>query len=483
MGLSLVSCEDSSDLGVAQVNPKPTVVTANGVTYTPGAVLTAGKINLGAFVNEDIPILNLTMDETFPETATITGTMQVSKNADYSNPVEIPITMTEVPVEEESKATKAYLGVVEGNLWEDAFVSFFNNDPREQVNYYRYILYIQNGTDISVFTGDYVDANHITVIPVDQKLDVESTYFIGGKHIGSNSIASAVKMSHSDKHEYDDPEFSFIADVTEETVGDYTWFIVPGSVKGKADAALTACYGVQDPSKESGILALMDSENGGVYGQLTNVGTWKVTVNMLTKTYSVTLAAPTLYVYGPATGNALATKRLLQIPTNDYINYEGVGIVRESFRLAAQKNTNGVIYGMGAAEGTLLLGDKGVTAITVADTPKNALFYITANVMNLTYTTYKINSIGIVTSTDEWSQDIAQLKPNTDFTVWTGEVTVSAPCDYKFRANGEWDGANWGGSLDDLTKGGANLTFGAAGTYSVTLNFSELPVKATVELK
>ncbi len=182
VGLSLASCDDTSDLGKPQVNTPPTVIAANGVTATASSVLSAPAINLNDYQNVNIPILNITMASDFPDNATVAGTFRVADNEDFTNAVEIPVTV-EVVEEAAPEATKEgeaaarkMIGVIEGNLWEDAFTASFGYNPAPEENYYTYILYIQNGTEVTELTGDYVAAQKILVTPVDQKFTIADHY-------------------------------------------------------------------------------------------------------------------------------------------------------------------------------------------------------------------------------------------------------------------------------------------------------------------
>ena len=74
------------------------------------------------------------------------------------------------------------------------------------------------------------------------------------------------------------------------------------------------------------------------------------------------------------------------------------------------------------------------------------------------------------------------MTPSDDFLTWTGEVTLSAGDEFKFRANDAWD-VNLGGSLTNLVQGGDNLKATEAGTFIVTLDLSVNPYSATMVKK
>lgn len=481
LGLSLAACEDTSDLGKPQVNEPPVVVKANGVTATANTILDGIRtLNLGDYVNVNMPVLDVTLADDFSATSTVAGTLQVADNEEFTNAVEIPITM-------ETAEDGTRHGIIEGNLWENAFVQFYGADPAEQPNWYRYELFIQDGTQAVELTHGYVDGRKINVLPVDQKLDVESAYYI---YSSKEGISKAKEMVHSDKHQYDDPVFSYVVSVSEEEAGNIDWYIAPKSAYDAKNNAKNAIYGVlastpEEAAAANGRLALRSE--GGVGGVLTEAGNWKIEVNMLTKTYQVSLAAETLYVFGPASGGGFGPQAL-QLPTSDFVTYTGFGRIKQNFRLAAQKSFNrGVVFGYGGAEGKLAMGtDSEVIAVTGSN---GSLYWISADIVKLTYSVTAVKSIGIVGDLNNWGNEKdgvvtpdVELKADRNFTKWTGTVTVAAPGSYKFRADNSWD-VNLGGALDNLTAGGDNLSFSEAGTYNVTLDLSKLPYSATVVKK
>ncbi|MDE6294935.1 MAG: hypothetical protein K2M03_02610 [Muribaculaceae bacterium] len=487
VGLSLASCDDTSDLGKPQVNQPPVVIEANGVKATASAVLNAPAINLNDYQNINIPILDITLAGDFPQDATVAGVFQVADNENFENAVEIPITAevvkTEATKAEEEEepviapnpgpavsAPRKFIGVIEGNLWEDAFVQYFKYNPSAQDNYYRYVLYTQIGTQVTELTGGYVDGRKILVTPVDMKYAIADDYYVYGKYIGGNNITTAEQMKHSDTHKYDDPVFSYTVKVEPSQVSDFTWVVA-----GK-DAPDAQVYGVVDPAASNGLLRPLSE--GGKPGQISMEGPWTIEVNMLSKTYSIRLAAESLYVYGPASNNFTYA---LQLATDNFTTYYGFGVIKTSFRLSSEKSLNsGVKYGAGEAQGTLVAGDN-VEAITVSEARANTLYYINADVVKLTYNLTKIDTVGLIGLNGDWDNDIV-MKGDKNKVKYSATVTTTGATEFKFRFNKKWD-INLGGALDNLTFGGDNIAIPEAGEYNITLDFTTLPYSATVVKK
>ena len=66
--------------------------------------------------------------------------------------------------------------------------------------------------------------------------------------------------------------------------------------------------------------------------------------------------------------------------------------------------------------------------------------------------------------------------------VYSADVKLKGSGEFKFRANNGWD-INLGGNLSALTAGGDNIATPGEGTYTVTLDLSQVPYSATVVKK
>ena len=101
--------------------------------------------------------------------------------------------------------------------------------------------------------------------------------------------------------------------------------------------------------------------------------------------------------------------------------------------------------------------------------PETAGYYmIEVDLTAMTYSLTLIKGIGVIgpAQAGGWDSD-TDLTYNADTKLWTGTMQLGAD-EYKFRANDDW-GINWGGALDALTQGGANLAITEAGTYTIEL--------------
>ena len=132
--------------------------------------------------------------------------------------------------------------------------------------------------------------------------------------------------------------------------------------------------------------------------------------------------------------------------------------------------------------GTGTMSDDGMTGTLINDGGSGNIlvapgFYrAEVNLKGMTYQLTAINSIGIVgpAQSGGWDAD-TDMTYNQETKAW--EITINLAADeFKFRANDSWD-INWGGPVDNLEFGGANLKINEAGTYFIQL-FPLCPTKA-----
>ena len=103
------------------------------------------------------------------------------------------------------------------------------------------------------------------------------------------------------------------------------------------------------------------------------------------------------------------------------------------------------------------------TNINIAAT---GYYYLAADLATGSLTATLIQSFGVIGDFNSWAAD-APMTYDAANDCWTATVAMTAG-GFKFRANGAWD-IDLGGTPDDLSAGGANLTIDEAGTYVITL--------------
>lgn len=451
--LGLAACDDKSDLGIMQTNPQENIMSANGLYLSYGENLTGDALNLGNFEKGNVDVIKVDSVSDLPADAKVEFKMQVSSTADFAQYRELNVTD----------------GAVKADEWDAAYKELIGKSPIAQKNFVRFAAYTRTAGSLARMGGDdfYYAAKELSVTPYDLKLPVDAAYYIAIFDAAGNPTYE--KMDHSPYHQYDDPVFSYLIDVTpEQANAGLPWAIVNEAYLQNHEGG--KFFGVAEtgmPTDLSGSL-----QENGEQGLITNAGKLKVEVNMLDLSYSISYAFDYIYTPGPANGWSFENNMLLT--TTDYVNYYGYVYVEGEYKLCAQPDWNPLNWG--TADGVNLV--QGGDNIKV-DT--NGLYWVTVDLSAKTFAQTQITAIGMIGGFNDWAGDV-MLTPSADYKTWTGEVTVADATEWKFRMNSGWD-INLGGTPEGLEQNGGNLSFPAAGTYTVTLNLGSLPYTCTIAQK
>jgi hypothetical protein len=283
-----------------------------------------------------------------------------------------------------------------------------------------------------------------------------------------------------------DVAFTTLADITKFwVVGDYNgWnnsdaamYIISTATSGGAAEGyvyLTA-GGIKLTTDHSWDNAHSFGDNGS--GGLTNPGNnitvatagyYLIKANLGPMTYSLTKTA--WGVIGDASPNGWTDETALTYNATLGVWTGGMHMTAGSFKFRANHDW-GYNYGSTAANSTLDAGGSNVTLTLAAD------YAFTLDLSHPNAYTYSANAWGIIgdATPDGWNtdQNMTWDATNKVFTV-TVNMVVGA---FKFRANDAWD-VNYGGDINALTSGGANINITLAGNYTITLD--PWGLKATV---
>ncbi|MCM1255863.1 MAG: SusF/SusE family outer membrane protein [Duncaniella sp.] len=461
LALGFTACDDIEDSNsLPQSNPQLDIVSAENASISAGPAASS-VIDLEALNNSasDIAIATVATAPDWPEGFTPSVPyMQVSKDQAFETFETIDATMgAEGQV------------LIAPDAWEETYMTMYGKNPNATTSYVRFPIMAVNGDQKVRMGGEnyYYGNFAVTVKPFDLfgGQVIEDAYYLINS-VDNFDFSKAVKLAHSDKDPYDDPVFQTIINVNG---AGYQWAIIPATTF--TAGSLGQGYGVTNPTDLTGTLVAASGSNIN-YGVIDQAGPYMVTVNMETLTYEVKAAYPMLYTPGDTNGWNQAASQVLT--TSNYITYEGYAHLSGGFKLSTQPNWDGVSFGAG--DPGKLSSDGGAANLTV---DADGLYWVSANVVDLTYTLTPITTIGLIgdATPDGWDASTA-LQPSADFLVWTAQVALTDGT-FKFRANDGWD-INLGGSLTDLTQGGDNITSPGAGTYTVTLDLTTVPYTATL---
>ena len=484
------SCEDSFEPAKPQENPQQPIMKVGDIEVAKAGVLASDQtINLNTYNDPDnytVTVLAVTKEEDVPTGASVKLELQVSKTADFASYGVVELT----------RISDSNLYEADAYAWSDVQAQVFGNSIKPQTAYYRVPVFINlNETDYRYDNPNYYAVTGtMSVMKMEPSYQITDNYYVFGPYIGGNTPATGVAMTHDERDVYDNPNFSFAFQVTEEQAGGkFTLLIAPEDVHNAGGAA-SLCYGM---GEEEGTLAI-----GGDPIVVSEEGPYMLEVDMYNLTYVLKVAPASLYVMSTASpGNAFAN--VAQLGTSDYVTYEGCAGILTSWGLTGQAAYKPTMYVLnpdvertqaenGTYTGGIMQDTSGapLNANIAIPRPGNAdgMYYITANLATLTYTGYQVKNMGLVGSINNWGNenpdgsvtpDVAlKTSRTTLYMTWTGQLTVAAGDEWKIRANSEWvvdfGGANGGdyatdGSDVELAKGGANFVAAEAGTYDVTV--------------
>ena len=246
----------------------------------------------------------------------------------------------------------------------------------------------------------------------------------------------------------------YTATVTTEK--DQNWFKFYGatgfSEDNNWDLVNQYQYGCQINGDEStfGMLEWKDVKTPVIAG----AGTWIITLDMINCTYTV--AKPVLYMAGDSNG----WQQIDYLASNDGVNFTGYMYLNQGgFKFCSEPNWNGTNYG----EGMSTAADAG----NIVMTEEPGYYKVDVNLDEKTYKFTPITTIGIIgDAVGGWTDDI-DMTYNQAERCWEIKDVTMAAGPIKFRANDGWD-INWGGTADNLTQNGDNITV-EAGTYDIKL--------------
>ena len=103
---------------------------------------------------------------------------------------------------------------------------------------------------------------------------------------------------------------------------------------------------------------------------------------------------------------------------------------------------------------------------------KNRFYHFSFDKSSLVLTKdYSFDKVGIIGLNDDWNNDI-EMTWHSAKQRFYADVEAASDTKFKFRLDGSWD-TNWGGDLDKLTNGGADIPI-SAGQYRIYLNLNDL---------
>ncbi|MBO4720591.1 MAG: DUF5115 domain-containing protein [Prevotella sp.] len=311
------------------------------------------------------------------------------------------------------------------------------------------------------------DVFHVSAIP--QAPVIEQAYYLTGSINGWDNTDTTYKLTNDGSDPYVNPIFKVRIPATQDG-SNIEFKMTPESGLG---------------GDWSGCLSAGDTEGQFAYknagGNLVIVADpdalfYDLTFKMLEQTWTATPVGFNEFIYEIGNESGWSEPHPLHGDGNGF--YSAVIYLNGEFKFKPNKdNWDGDWEKVsGDATSGTLTTDGGPNMDGVAE----GFYFVQVDLKEMTYKVTPVTSISIIGSVrGNWDTDI-DMTYNEIMKCWEARETLSAG-EFKFRLNHDW-AINWGGSVDDLTQGGANLQIAADGAYVIRLFLSdEAPAHCTVK--
>lgn len=437
--MSMVSCtEDYTDWGNPQSNPQE-----EAVAFGNGSVTPEGVINLADVATEKVKVASIVAP--------------TSSDAAYTPTYKINIGGQAFDIDAEGNMAKADLV--------NYIVDKFGKRPKERDIDATLDAWVSNGaTAIKMATSETFQVKAIPEAPV-----IDNGYYLVGDMFsveavgdapavdGWNTVSAKQAFKHSDKDVYDDPVFTI---TFETTKANQYWKIIP---KKNVDAGNFWAAGVVGPKVDgddsmTGLLTNGDAKAG----KIAKAGKYKLSINMMDYSYTLEEVNYDSFIYfiGSTDGWKSNDQKLALVDDakgvyTGYVYLADPNAAGFEFKFQRAQGNWDTAIGAGTfvSFGGAAIGvDNGNIGVNAGE----GVYYMDVNLSEGTITATKVETMGMIGGFNNWDGD-AKMTWNAEeycFEATNAGVTADG---WKFRVNGDW-AINLGGSLNNLTAGGDNIT-------------------------
>ena len=436
--MSMVSCtEDYTDWGNPQSNPKE-----EAVSFGNGSVTPVDVINLADVKTEKVKVASIVAP--------------TSSNAAYTPNYKINFDGQSFDIDADGNMATAELTSYIVDKWG-------KRPTARTFDAQVYVNAIKEGQAV------LIDAGKINLVMTPKAPVIEDGYYLVGDMFnveavgdapavdGWNTVSAKQAFKHSDKDVYDDPVFTI---TFETTKANQYWKIIP---KKNVDAGNFWAAGVVGPKVDgddsmTGLLTNGDAKAG----KIAKAGKYKLTIDMMD--YSYTLEEvnydPFIYFIGSTDGWKSNDQKLALVDDakgvyTGYVYLADPNAAGFEFKFQRAQGNWDTAIGAGTfvSFGGAAIGvDNGNIGVNAGE----GVYYMDVNLSEGTITATKIETMGMIGGFNEWAGDAPMTWNAEEYCFEATNVGVTAD-GWKFRVNGGWD-INLGGSLNNLTAGGDNIT-------------------------
>lgn len=434
--MSMVSCtEDYTDWGNPQSNSQE-----EAVAFGNGSVTPVDVINLADVTTEKIKVASIVAP--------------TSSDAAYTPNYKINFDGQSFDID------------AEGNMAKADLVNYITNKygkrPKERDIDATLDAWQSNGsTAVKMVTSETFQVKAIPEAPF-----IDNGYYLVGDMFTTDDVNGWTKgvakaFNHSEKDVYDDPVFTVSFETTK---ADQYWKIIPKKNIDADDLWAPGVVGPKVDGDDSMTGALTNGEAKA--GKIAKAGKYKLTINMMDYSYTIEEVNydPFIYFIGSTDGWKSNDQKLALVDDAKGV-YTGYVYLADpngaGFEFKFQRAKDNWETAIGASTFvTFKESAIGVANGNLGVKDGEGVYYMDVNLSEGTITATKVETMGIMGGFNNWAGD-APMTWNAE--EYCFEATFEAPNagvtadGWKFRVNGEW-AINLGGSINNLTAGGDNIT-------------------------
>ncbi|WP_418332542.1 Outer membrane protein SusF domain-containing protein [Segatella sp.] len=429
--MSMVSCtEDYTDWGNPQTNPQK-----EAVAFGDGSVTPVDVINLADVKTEKVKVASIVAP--------------TSSNAAYTPNYKINFDGQSFDIDADGNMATADLT--------SYIVNQYGKRPTERDIDATLDAWVSNGaTAVKMATSEKFQIKAIPEAPV-----IEEGYYLVGDMFTTDDVNGWTKevakaFNHSDKDVYEDPVFTVSFETTK---ADQYWKIIP---KKNIDSGDIWAAGVVGPKVDGDDSMTGTLTNGDAKaGKIAKAGKYKLTINMMDYSYTIEEVNydPFIYFIGSTDGWKSSDQKLALVDEAKgvYTGYVYVADPNEAglqfkFQRVAGSWDNEINAGAFVNFGGAATNENGNIGVNAGE----GVYYMDVNLSEGTITATKVETMGIIGGFNNWAGDAPMTWNAEEYCFEATNVGVTAD-GWKFRVNGDWP-INLGGSLNNLTAGGDNIT-------------------------
>ena len=430
--MSMVSCtEDYTDWGNPQSNPQE-----EAVSFGDGSVTPVDVINLADVTTEKIKVASIVAP--------------TSSDAVYTPNYKINFDGQSFDID------------ADGNMAKADLVNYITNKygkrPKERDIDATLDAWQSNGsTAVKMVTSETFQVKAIPEAPF-----IDNGYYLVGDMFTTDDVNGWTKgvakaFNHSEKDVYDDPVFTVSFETTK---ADQYWKIIPKKNIDADDLWAPGVVGPKVDGDDSMTGALTNGEAKA--GKIAKAGKYKLTINMMDYSYTIEEVNydPFIYFIGSTDGWKSNDQKLALVDDAKGV-YTGYVYLADpngaGFEFKFQRAKGNWDTAIGASTFvTFKESAIGVANGNLGVKDGKGVYYMDVNLSEGTIEATKVETMGMIGGFNGWDGDAPMTWNDEEYCFEATNAGVTAD-GWKFRVNGGW-AINLGGSLNNLTAGGDNLS-------------------------